>query len=237
MKLPLCIIAMIFGSGSLTHAQGTFSVRLPGENLVKNSSFEHFSHTPDLNLAPWKWTGCLAYVQDYDRIPAAEGERFPMVCGQIYQDIVTLPGQAYQLRFAFGGNDQAQQNPEPLYVLWGTQRVAAIPVRGVSLRSPEWRYLDFQVVADQASTRVGFSSLPQQAFPMVDDVSVVAIPEPGIFTLIGFALISYSFIYLANHRVETNRRRAFRFRSWPESSDSYGACVSAFPAAVAHPNR
>src|SRR5260221_9628137 len=40
-----------------------------------------------------------------------------------------------------------------------------------------------------------------------------------------------------NHRVETNRRPACRFRTCSLKSKGYGACVSPSTAAVAHPKR
>jgi hypothetical protein len=40
-----------------------------------------------------------------------------------------------------------------------------------------------------------------------------------------------------NNRVEQNRRPALRMRSYRDSPNTRSACVSPFPAAVAHPNR
>jgi hypothetical protein len=120
---------------------------------------------------------------------AAEGSNFAVVCGLIYQDIATVPGLTYEVRFAFGGNEQEQQNRESLHVTWANQEIATIPVTPVPAASPQWRYLTYEVETENSTTRLGFTSYPGQAFPYIDEVSIIVVPEPSVFSLLAFVTI------------------------------------------------
>ncbi|MHB8522252.1 MAG: hypothetical protein ACYDH9_16045 [Limisphaerales bacterium] len=185
-------------------AQGSFG---SGENLAHDGSFESASFGPP---GPWRWSGCLEWVINEPQ-RAAEGSNFVVVCGLIYQDIATVPGLPYELRFAFGGNEQEQQNLEPLHVRWGNQEIAAIPVTPVPHQSPQWRYLSFGVVAVNSTMRLGFTSYPGQASPYIDEVSVVAVPEPSVFSLLAFITASRFGISLFRLIVSPRGRRALEF--------------------------
>lgn len=116
---------------------------------------------------------------------AAEGTNSAEVSGLIYQDVTVHPGTSYQLKFAFGGNDWNQVNRGPLTVSWGTETVTVIPVEP---SPPNWRYLTFDVTATSDIMRLSFSTLGAQAYPLLDDVSLIEIPEPGVarlLTLVG----------------------------------------------------
>ena len=119
-----------------------------------------------------------------------------MVTGGIHQDVSVVPGMMYRLQFAFGGNDSRQNNRGPLSVVWGTptgvipwtrQTVATIDVEAVSISPPNWRYLTFDVLATDPVMRVGFNTYLGQAYPLIDDVSLVAVPEPTALALFALA--------------------------------------------------
>ncbi len=63
-------------------------------NLVQNGSFES-------GLTSWSSSGVGEFLGFPD---AADGGCFAGVGEYIYQDLVTTPGQAYDLRFAMAGN-------------------------------------------------------------------------------------------------------------------------------------
>lgn len=160
-------------------AQGTSG---GGINLVGNGSFE------SVNFTPWVWNTCsILIIAEPQHV--ADGNNCAVVCGRIYQDVGVVPGMTYQLRFAFGGDDGAQDNRAPLTVSWGMQTLAAIPVDPVSTQAPNWRYLTFDVLATAGTMRLGFSTLPAQAFPLLDNVSLTAVPEPNALTLFALAIL------------------------------------------------
>jgi hypothetical protein len=162
-------------------AQGTSG---GGMNLIGNGSFELV--TPDGNISPWFWSTCLSLIIAEPQ-HVADGSNCAIVCGGLYQDVSVVPGMMYQLKFAFGGDDQAQANSAPLTVSWGTQTLAAIPVDPVSMQSPNWRYLTYDLLASGSTVRLGFSTLPDQAFPVIDNVSLTPVPEPSVLGLLAFA--------------------------------------------------
>jgi hypothetical protein len=178
-----------------------------GDNLVGNGSFESLSFSPDVNLSPWQWSGCMSLVVNEPQ-RAAEGSNFAVVCGLIYQDIATVPGLTYEVRFAFGGNEQEQQNRESLHVTWASQEIATIPVTPVPQQSPQWRYLTYDVVTENNTTRLGFTSYPGQAFPYIDEVSVVVVPEPSVFSLFAFVTVGRFGLSLFRLIVTTRDRGA-----------------------------
>jgi hypothetical protein len=160
------------------------------DNLVQNGSFE--ASPP--GISPWVWVRNLTF--DVGSRQAADGTNFLMVSGAVYQDIPTTMGREYLLRFAFGGDDAVQVNGGPMSVLWGNQTVATVPVDLASINAPRWRYLEYPVEAAGSTTRLEFSTLAAQAFPFLDDVSVVEVPEPGILRLLTLILASHCGIRL-----------------------------------------
>lgn len=178
--LARIIIGLLWLISPITaFSQSQFGV--PG-NLVGNGSFESLNFNPDVDLSPWVWGGCLGVV--VNETGAAVGSNYASVCGLIYQDVPTAPGQDYAIRFAFGGHEEVQVNAEPLHITWGTEEIATIPITPVYPHTPQWRYLEFRAVAEKSTMRLTFSSYPLQAFPYIDDVSVILIPEPGVSTLL-----------------------------------------------------
>ena len=94
--------------------------------------------------------------------------------GTIYQDIATIPGQTYKIRFAFAGNpeDQAIKDAK---VFWNDSELATLTVdtAGRSLQSMGWTYYTYDVTANSTVSRLKFQSLTLNFLgPVIDDVSV-----------------------------------------------------------------
>src|SRR5262245_39022345 len=93
-------------------------------NLVLNGSFESWNPFVPLRegVPFWHFEAGLAVNEG-----AAQGANFAMPYF-MFQDIATVPGQTYQVRFAFGGNWDSQENLGPLHVRFGLTDIAVIPV-------------------------------------------------------------------------------------------------------------
>src|SRR5688572_13255876 len=94
--------------------------------------------------------------------------------GTLYQDIATIPGQTYKIRFAFAGNpeDQAVKNAK---VFWDDTDLATLTVdtAGRSLENMGWTYYTYEVTAASTVSRLKFQSLTLNFLgPVIDDVSV-----------------------------------------------------------------
>jgi hypothetical protein len=187
------LLILLHVAASVTYAQGTFG------NIVINGDFEIY----DGNFPPWRnWTSMV--VDEPGR--AASGRNFAngkgSVPGPLYQDLSTVPGTAYTLRFAFGGNETGQRNDGPMIVRWGNEEVARLPVILLPSRDPDWRYVEYPVSATTATTRLSFDAA---GYPWIDDVSVHAVPEPTALCLISLGLASSAW--------SRTKRRSARKRS------------------------
>jgi choice-of-anchor C domain-containing protein len=94
--------------------------------------------------------------------------------GTIYQDVATVPGQTYKIRFAFAGNpeDQAIKDAK---VFWNDTELAQLTVdtAGRSLQNMGWTYYEYEVTANSTVSRLKFQSLTLNFLgPVIDDVSV-----------------------------------------------------------------
>jgi hypothetical protein len=105
----------------------------------------------------------------------------------IFQDIVTLPGREYELRFAFSPRPGVADNA--LEVKWNGVVLDTLHADGTGLSNTSWTYHTYVVPADLAQTRLEFGdrSASDSLGTFVDDVSVfVVVPEPaGILMLVG----------------------------------------------------
>ncbi len=176
-------------------------------NLVVNGSFEEialpnrswtvfpytpgnslphgFSSIPGWNVSP----GLQFEVQNQIAGTAAQG--FQLVeldasftqKGNIYQDILTKPGQNYLLKFAFSSRPGTGILDNILQIKWGTNIVDTIFANGIGLSDTAWKYYTYNLVATTDKTRIDFSDLgsPNHVGTYIDDVSVEsveAVPEP-----------------------------------------------------------
>lgn len=139
------------------------------------------------NLGGWIIeSGTVEIIRNY--WPAAEGSQsvdlsglFDLA-GTIYQDIGTVPGQHYTLRFAFAGNPEDQAVKEAK-VFWNETELAKLTVdtAGRSLTDMGWTYYTYNVVATGPTSRLKFQSLTLNFLgPVIDDVSLTPVATAAL---------------------------------------------------------
>ena len=158
-------------------------------NLVVNGSFE----TPVTSfIMPSMTSGLTGWTIAYGNIDLLSSGYWQSVAGQnidlngnqpggIYQDITTVPGQVYTLRFAYTANPgilPGMPTNMILSVLWDGNLVTnAVVVNTNTVSSMGWRYANLQVIGTGLD-RLAFNSsntLTGSAGPVLDDVSLTAI--------------------------------------------------------------
>ncbi len=102
--------------------------------------------------------------------------------GTIYQDLQTIPGRAYWLRFALAGNPVGGPRVVSAEIWWGAALIDTVSFNtsGHSKTSMGWEYLEYPVIADSYTTRLRFKSLSGQCYgPAVDAVTLL--PDVPLF--------------------------------------------------------
>lgn len=182
-------------------------------NIVQNGSFE--GGFPG-------WSGDLGVDM---AVPfAADGSSLARVNSFIYQDLITMPGQTYHLRFAMAGNPN-WPDLITLNTSWNGSLVATTtwnPVGHSYQTSLGWIFSDINVQASASVTRLMFQSpTPPSQTPFLDAVSVTAlpVPEPSCFALFGLAIVLAGGIRKKILRPTTpariTARPAAQQQSWP----------------------
>ncbi len=166
----------LWGVAPLGWAQGT---TLPPDSIVVNGGFANLG-------AGWGWTYNLG-------IMTGSPLNFAYVYGTLYQDLNTVPGQAYQITFAMSGNLNLPQTAV-LQVLWGSQTVGSPTWNpaGNSIYNRGWETETFEATATSASTLLTFSNpnVGTQDLPAVYAVSVIPVPEPSAMALLAVGVCS-----------------------------------------------
>jgi choice-of-anchor C domain-containing protein len=131
-------------------------------------------------------SGTVEIVRDY--WPAAEGHQsidlsgiFEEI-GTIYQDIPTVPGRTYKVRFAFAGNPEDPGSDKRMKVFWNEGEVADLTYNtaGRSLSDMGWEYHTYTVTATGETSRLKFKSLTLSFLgPVIDDVSIEELATEG----------------------------------------------------------
>jgi choice-of-anchor C domain-containing protein len=161
-----------------------------GPNIVVNGDFEAPVVCPAqfATLPPAGWTleqGTVDLVCFTFWMPASGLQSVDLTGtpgqGTISQNLTTVPGERYRLRFAMAGNpDPACQvigegTTRTMEVSWGGSVVAtlSVDVSGRSFADMGWTYHDFTLVAPGTPTELQFRSLTGTfCGPALDDVSV-----------------------------------------------------------------
>lgn len=158
------------------------------DNIVFNGGFEQGG-------TGWGWTYNRGIA--YGLPDAADGRNWCDVFGTIYQDLPTVAGQEYQLRFALAGNCNIG-TPQVIDVLWGEAAVGSAswsPI-GHTIDHLGWVWTDLDLVASDSSTHLTFSNPyvgdGSGRIARVDAISVIAIPEPAALPLISIGLAAFA---------------------------------------------
>jgi hypothetical protein len=142
-------------------------------NLLCEPSWEG---THILETRCWGYSGSLGGM--VNERGGADGTTWPILGGgaQIWQDIATVPGWTYAIRFAMrasyrigGGSGDGR-----VRVLWNNEEVGIAVVPEGELEF--WNWPEFTVTANQVTSRVAFVNLGRGI--ELDAFSVVALTEP-----------------------------------------------------------
>jgi choice-of-anchor C domain-containing protein len=149
------------------------------EQLVISSSYTAFGAGADIGGGWIVENGTVEIIHDY--WPAADGHQSIDLsgifeqAGTLYQDIATVPGQKYTVRFAFAGNPEDAPADKRMKVFWDDGELADLTFNtaGRSLTDMGWQYYSFTVTATGTVSRLKFQSLVFNFLgPVIDDVSV-----------------------------------------------------------------
>ncbi len=139
----------------------------------------------DIGNPPPGWTvesGTVEIVGTY--WPAAQGSQsldlngiFEYI-GTIYQDVPTVPGERYKIRFAYAGNPEGGPVIKTTKVFWDGAELATVSfdTTGRSRSNMGWVYYDYEVTATSGTGRLRFQSMTSSfCGPALDDVSVTPV--------------------------------------------------------------
>ena len=170
-----------------------------GDNLLQNGGFnaQGFPYPSDFSLilAPWHWSGSVAYTwannsQLVTLGPGATVDAGGYVGfgdGLIYQDVATMPGQTYELTIIAHSRGTAAGTW--LQPLWNGSSLEP----GLA-KYWEWTVIRYDIQASGNNTRLTIMPVPNNGGPTwVDSVNLVAIPEPSAPALL---IMSGSVVFL-----------------------------------------
>jgi len=152
------------------------------ENLLVNGGFE-------LGFAGW--LGTYGYMTDPNI--AVEGRNLGIIIdvtqssvGQpMYQPITTVPGTQYTFSFdllsGWGRIGESSPGNAPVAVYWGDQRLGVFS----NPSTTTWQAYRFQTTATSSSTTITFRDDNDPHWQLIDDVRVVAVPEPAPIAILG----------------------------------------------------
>ena len=179
-SLTLSFLGPVIDDVSIEETATEGAIRNGGfEELVIGGSYQVFFAGADIGGGWTVENGTVELVRDY--WTAAEGHQSVDLsgifdqAGTIYQDIPTIPGQAYTLRFAFAGNPEDAGADKHMKVFWNDGELADLTFNtaGRSFTDMGWTYYTYTVTATSSSSRVKFQSLTFNFLgPVIDDVSL-----------------------------------------------------------------
>lgn len=183
-------------------AQGVAAPAAAQANSLRNGSFESPFVAVDSTWSPGQsfdgWTvdsASINLVGSY--FQAAEGRQSVDLNGNpgpgaIYQDVSTIAGRTYRVRFALAGHPVADplfpgcdQGVKRMSIGWNSTTVVTLSfdTSGHSLDAMGWQYREFDLVATGSRSRLRFASeTPGYCGAAVDDVALVLIGMPPTTT-------------------------------------------------------
>ncbi|HBG29010.1 MAG: hypothetical protein A2Y10_06725 [Planctomycetes bacterium GWF2_41_51] len=113
--------------------------------------------------------------------------------GGVKQVVSTVANQWYKLRFAMAGNTYVAATTMDMEVYWNGNVVDTchFNTAGYTWSNMGWTYFEYNVKAVSSSTELRFESIStaySNAGPALDDVSLVAIPEPVTVSFLGLGI-------------------------------------------------
>jgi len=182
-------------------------------NLIQNGSFEFGAasidpfitvNPGDTSINDWAVTvPNVDYIGNYWQ--AANGVRSIDLSGyfangMIQQTINTVPLQVYTLTYWVSANpDQALPNPRlgTVFISGNPTTAISYTLHGNTLSNMQWAKRYQQFTATAATTNIGFSGVPNSNLAWgiaLDNVSVSAVPEPAIWTMmiVGFGMLGFA---------------------------------------------
>ena len=106
----------------------------------------------------------------------------PQRNGAIHQDLVTVPGRVYQLKFALAGNLYGAPAIKTLVVKWGDSfaKTFSFDTTGRSPDDMGWIYCTVNLCATSPITRLTFDNPDNTSYgPVIDDISVDLLADGG----------------------------------------------------------
>ncbi len=163
---------------------------LPSGDIVTNGSFESpnvSNGSSSLYSSISGWQAAYGQIQIHDHssgMSPAHGNQHAELdatnSSGIYQDLTTVPGATYQLRFAFAARPGTNASQNVLGVVWGGQ-----PVATLTTGSTTWVTYTYTLVASGTTTRLQFNDLgiSNGQGTLLDHVRVVAADtdQDGVF--------------------------------------------------------
>jgi len=165
----------------------TGSIGATADNLIVNGSFENppgieFWEVFDAGIPVPGWniqSGTVEIVGTYwqaaDGLQALDLNGIFEEIGTIYQNVETVPGERYKIRFAYAGNAECGPAIKTTRVTWNDQELGIVSFdsTGYSPTNMGWTYYEYEVTASSTAGRLMFQSLTSSfCGPAIDDVSV-----------------------------------------------------------------
>jgi choice-of-anchor C domain-containing protein len=173
--------------------------------LITNHSFEQpvvthpdkfqYYYAGDGSISGWTIVGDSVDVQNTTRWNSHGGVQHVdltgVSAGGIYQDLATAIDQVYRLNFWLAGNPEFANGVggpavKTMKLSWGSSftQTLTFDVTGHTNQDVGWVEYSFDLMATGPTTRLRFESLTSgSGGPLLDDVSLIAIPEPGLCAL------------------------------------------------------
>ena len=109
----------------------------------------------------------------------------------MYQDVSTIAGVTYQIHFEYSPRPGVAAMSNGISAFWNNSLYAMVALNGIGLNDTSWTGYDFTTVATGSTSRLMFSAFgtSDSLGGYLDNVSVVAVPEPGTLQIFGLGLV------------------------------------------------